>query len=242
MRKTTGFYYLIIGVVIGAIIFGGATAIAASAIANPKTAAVVIDGENVDLKGYLVEGNHYFQLRDLSAALRSGGKDFGVEWDGQGNRVIIDTSKGYYRNESLPSPSSAPTEPVTTLDGLKAELIRLTNVERVKAGLPELQALPELMGCAQAKADDMRINSYYGHDSPVYGSCFQMIRDFVPNVRWCSENLAPWMVTPEETVAAWLDSSGHRGNLLESRATHVGVGLYERGGGGYTWVMQFAQI
>ena len=240
--RTANILHAVAGFILGAAIFGGSAAVASTIMANQKTAAVIIDGADIDLKGYIIEGNHYFQLRDLSDCLKPGGKDFSIVWDGGSNRIIIDTSRGYDPNETLPSSNDSPTEPAMNLDEIKAEVIRLTNIERARAGLDELQALPELMDCAQAKADDMRENRYYGHDSPVYGSCYQMIRVFVPDAGWCSENLAPWSATPEEVVSAWLDSPGHRASILEPSATHIGIGLYARGGGGFTWVQQFAQL
>jgi len=193
MRKTGKFQFLL-GLIIGAVIFGGATAYAAGIIALPKTAAVVIDGIEVDLKGYVIDGAHYFQLRDLSLALEPGGKDFSVTWDGQGNRVIIDTRQGYDQNTITQSHEAVSVEAAINVDELKTEIIRLMNIERNKAGLPDLQPLQSLMDCAQAKADDMVENRYFGHTSPVYGTSGEMIRSFVPESRSRGENLVQWFI------------------------------------------------
>ena len=171
--KRTGVFQFVLGIVVGAVFFGGTAAIAAGIMAQPKTAAIVIDGQTVDLKGYLVEGNHYFQLRDLSDKLAAGDKDFSIVWDGQGNRVLIDTGRGYDPNEQYAPESTTPPEqttPTMSIDEMKAEIVRLTNAERVKAGLPELEVLPALMDTAQAKAQDFIDSGYYGHNSPVYGT------------------------------------------------------------------------
>jgi len=85
-----GWFRFVTGFVLGAIIFGGSMAFASGIIAHPKTATVVIDGNMVDLKGYIIDGTHYFQLRDLGAALEPSGKDFSIVWDGHENRVIIE--------------------------------------------------------------------------------------------------------------------------------------------------------
>jgi hypothetical protein len=82
--------------------------VAAGIMAQPKTAAVVIDGQEVDLQGYLINGSHYFQLRDTSAALKAGGKDFSIVWDGAGGRVLIDTSKDYDPNGQMPATDGQP--------------------------------------------------------------------------------------------------------------------------------------
>lgn len=248
MKKKVGFIPgLLIGILVGATMFGGLVAYASGIMAQPKTAAIVIDGEAVDLKGYLVEGNHYFQLRDLAEKLEPGGKDFSIVWDGPGNRVLIDTSRGYNADEQYtPEAAATPTEPVEdpamTIDEMKAEIVRLTNAERVKAGLPELEVLPELMDCAQAKAQDFMDNHYYGHNSPVYGTPGKMISSFVPNSRGSGENIAPWTKTPEEAFAGWVISSGHMDNILEPRFTHIGIGIVEGVDGGYWWVQHFATL
>ena len=106
----------IAGFALGAMIFGGSVAFAAGVMAQPKTAAVVIDGKNVDLMGYIIEGSHYFQLRDLDEKLKPSGKDFSVVWDGKGNRIIIDTSRGYDPAELyVPSAGQTPA-PATGSD------------------------------------------------------------------------------------------------------------------------------
>ena len=73
----------ILGVLVGAVMFGGTVAVAATGIvAKPKTASVVIDCWTVDLQGYIINGSHYFQLRDLDAKLRPSGKDFSIGGEG----------------------------------------------------------------------------------------------------------------------------------------------------------------
>jgi hypothetical protein len=117
MKKIGGFQFAI-GVIVGATAFGGAAAYAAGIMAQPKTAAIIIDGKDVDLKGYLIEGAHYFQLRDLDEKLMASGKDFSVVWDGQGNRVIIDTSRSYDPNEQyISQPATTPPATQTPTTG-----------------------------------------------------------------------------------------------------------------------------
>jgi len=58
--------------------------------ASPTNAAILIDGKAVKLTAYNIDGNNYFKLRDIGAAF-----DFGVEWDGTRNTIVIDTSKVY---------------------------------------------------------------------------------------------------------------------------------------------------
>jgi len=237
--KGTRYISFICGVIIGAAVFGGSVAVAACIIAQPKTAGVVIDGKTVDLKGYLIDGSHYFQLRDLEEKLVPSGKDFSVVWDGENNRIIIDTNRRYDADEKLPVPGTE-QEPVMSVEEMRMEIIRLTNAERARAGVPELIVLPALMECAQAKAQDFLDNRYFGHTSPVYGTPTQMIRSYIPNIRTCGENLATWVTTPEAAFSGWLDSPEHLQNMLATKFTHIGVGIVVDKDGGMCWVQQLA--
>ncbi|MDR0862987.1 MAG: CAP domain-containing protein [Oscillospiraceae bacterium] len=125
---------------------------------------------------------------------------------------------------------------------MKAEIVRLTNIERVNAGLPELTVLPELMNSAQAKADDMLANHYYGHKSPVYGSGSDMIKDFVPKAKSVAENLAPWTKNTAEAFAGWVASKEHYDHIVNPKYTHIGIGIVEGADGGYWWVQHFAKL
>jgi len=252
--KTPARFNFIIGFVVGALLFGGTAAVAVGIVAQQKTAMVVIDGNPVDLKGYVIEDSHYFQLRDLSSALAPGGKDFSITWNGANNRILIDTAKRYDPDETIqaPLPEQEPEQEQVdkeniSISDMKIELIRLTNNERAKAGLTELQILPELMDCAQLKAEDMIENRYYSHKSPVYGSANEMIKALVPNARAGGENIAHWRETLEEVFAGWMESPEHRANIMNPRYTHIGIGIgisqgaNARTRGGYSrWVQQFA--
>jgi len=236
--KKVGVFQFVSGFVLGALIFGGSMVIAAGIIAQPKTANVVIDGKTVDLKGYIIEDSHYFQLRDLSAALAPGGKDFSIVWDSQHNRIIINSQRSYEPDETLPSHNTDLKPTVLDFDEMKEEVIRLTNTERVKVGLPELIILPELMDCAQLKAEDMIENHYYGHASPVYGSANDMVSALVPGYRGVCENLNLGGTYPADVIAGWMESTEHSKNLLDSRVTHIGIGIAEQNSGTWIWVQQ----
>jgi uncharacterized protein YkwD len=148
--------------------------------------------------------------------------------------------------ESVSSPEEQPdaaAQSPMTIEEMRAEVIRLTNAERVKAGVPELEALPELMDSAQAKAQDMKDNHYYDHYSPVYGSSGDMIRDFVNMpMKLSGENIvsiAPWANPPQHMVDKWMRSPAHRGNMLIEEYVYIGVGIVMDAKGGYYGVQQF---
>ena len=109
------------------------------------------------------------------------------------------------------------------------EVIRLVNLERTKRGLKPLVEDWELSRVARYKSQDMHDNKYFSHTSPVYGSPFQMIKSFGISYRAAGENIAKGQATPEDVVAAWMSSSGHRANILNASFTHIGVGYVANG-------------
>jgi uncharacterized protein YkwD len=126
---------------------------------------------------------------------------------------------------------------------MRAEVVRLTNEERAKAGLPSLIVLPELMNSAQAKAQDMIDTGYYGHYSPTYGISHNIISSFVPEVNGGWENITRGPIpTAEDAVQTWMESDGHRAAILESSTTHIGVGVTFDDDGRYYWVQQFIKL
>ena len=109
------------------------------------------------------------------------------------------------------------------------EVIRLVNEIRVKNGLKALTADWELSRVARFKSQDMKDNNYFSHTSPVYGSPFEMIKNFGISYRSAGENIAKGQSTPQAVVNAWMNSSGHRANILNSSYTRIGVGYVESG-------------
>jgi uncharacterized YkwD family protein len=105
------------------------------------------------------------------------------------------------------------------------QVIELTNKERARAGLPALKVDAQLSDVAQKKSQDMQQNHYFSHTSPTYGSPFDMMRDFGVTYKAAGENIAKGQRTPQEVVAAWMNSPGHRANILNRQFTHIGVGF-----------------
>ncbi|MBQ8879972.1 MAG: SafA/ExsA family spore coat assembly protein [Clostridia bacterium] len=135
------------------------------------------------------------------------------------------------KNTALIYPGQQITIPTThaTVAAYEKEVIRLVNVERQKAGLLPLQHDWELSRVARYKSQDMRDNGYFSHTSPTYGSPFQMIRSFGISYKSAGENIARGYTSPESVVNGWMNSSGHRANILNSSFTHIGVGYVTEG-------------
>jgi uncharacterized YkwD family protein/spore coat assembly protein SafA len=116
------------------------------------------------------------------------------------------------------------------------EVIRLVNAERAKKGLSPLTCDWELARVARYKSQDMKQNGYFSHQSPVYGSPFEMMRSFGIRYRTAGENIARGQASPQAVVTAWMNSSGHRANILNASYTHIGVGYVA---GGHYWTQMF---
>lgn len=131
---------------------------------------------------------------------------------------------------------------IPNLDALKHiehEVIQLTNQERAKHGLPALRANWELSRVARVKSNDMRDKHYFSHTSPTYGSPFTMIKNFGISYSTAAENIAAGQQTPEAVVSSWMNSPGHRANILNKNVTVIGVGLSKGGSYGYYWTQMF---
>lgn len=130
---------------------------------------------------------------------------------------------------TIPTADAAETE-------YEQEVIRLVNAERAKKGLSPLTYDWELARVARYKSQDMKQNGYFSHQSPVYGSPFQMMRSFGIRYRTAGENIARGQKSPQAVVSAWMNSSGHRKNILNAAYTHIGVGYVA---GGHYWTQMF---
>ena len=122
------------------------------------------------------------------------------------------------------------------LSQFEQQVVELTNQERTKNGLQPLEVDYELSKVAREKSRDMQVNNYFDHNSPTYGSPFDMIRSYGINYRTAGENIAMGQRSPDEVVNAWMNSPGHRENILNSSFTHIGVGYVEQGN---YWTQQF---
>ena len=134
-------------------------------------------------------------------------------------------------NPALIYPGQVLTIPTTDSSVLayEKEVVRLVNEIRAKNGLRELTYDWELSRVARIKSEDMRDNKYFSHTSPVYGSPFQMMKSFGITYRSAGENIARGQATPQAVVNAWMNSSGHRANILNSSFTRIGVGYAANG-------------
>lgn len=135
--------------------------------------------------------------------------------------------------QATPAPAKEQQQATGNISQFAQQVIDLTNAERKQNGLPALQADTKLSGVAQKKSADMQQNNYFSHTSPTYGSPFDMMRDMGVTYKSAGENIAQGQQTPQAVVQAWMDSEGHRKNILSPNFTHIGVG-YEKTGNHWT--------
>ena len=138
------------------------------------------------------------------------------------------------------STSEQPTTSTeSSLSQYELKVVELVNAERQKNGLKPLTIDEKLSQVARLKSADMRDNNYFSHQSPTYGSPFDMMKKFGISYRTAGENIAAGQRTPEAVVQAWMNSSGHRANILNANFTHIGVGYVQGDSYGTYWTQQF---
>ncbi|MGW0824500.1 CAP domain-containing protein [Streptomyces sp. NPDC002845] len=125
------------------------------------------------------------------------------------------------------------------LERTAAEVIALTNAERAGAGLPPLAADPYLTTAAQAHSADMVARAFYSHTSPDGSEPWHRAAAAGSTRRTIGENIACGQRSPAEVVRGWMDSPGHRANILKPDFTHIGIGFAGGGSAGTYWTQLF---
>lgn len=143
------------------------------------------------------------------------------------------------KNPSLIYPNQKITIPEISEKNYEAQVVKLVNQKRAAAGLKPLAHNWELSRVARYKSMDMRDRNYFSHTSPTYGSPFTMIKNFGISYRSAGENIAQGQATPQAVVDAWMNSPGHRANILSAQFTEIGVGYAAGGSGRHYWTQMF---
>lgn len=144
-------------------------------------------------------------------------------------------------SSSTPSSSQSSSSAVSSAkpsDTLTYEerVVELVNQERAKVGLKPLTMNLKLSEVARAKSQDMHDKNYFSHTSPTYGSPFDMMKQFGITYRTAGENIAMGYRTPEAVMEGWMNSPGHKANILNSSYTEIGVGYVSDGS---YWTQEF---
>lgn len=102
-------------------------------------------------------------------------------------------------------------------------ILRLVNRERVNRGLSPMKLNSKLNKLAKIKSDDMYKNRYFSHNSPIYGTPFDLMKKHKIGYMTAGENIAKGQNTPEHVMKSWMNSPGHRRNILNPRFKEMGV-------------------
>lgn len=145
----------------------------------------------------------------------------------------------YNNGTANPQYPAAPNDGGNAAQGQNAdqfaqEVLNLVNSQRQNAGLNPLSMDAKLANMAMVKAKDMYDNNYFAHNSPTYGSPFDMMRQFGITYQYAGENIAKGQTSPQQVMNDWMNSPGHKANILKSAFTKIGVAYY-RG----EWVQEF---
>ena len=141
-------------------------------------------------------------------------------------------------NSSNNNSSSNSNSTTTAMTTDEKEVFDLINNQRTQNGLSALKLDTETLRVARIKAQDMVDNNYFSHNSPTYGSPFQMLNSFKISYKTAGENIAG-NSSNSSAVTAWMNSSGHRANILNSSFNYTGIGVVKSSKYGKVYVQMF---
>ena len=141
-------------------------------------------------------------------------------------------------NSSNNNSSSNSNSTTTAMTTDEKEVFELINNQRTQNGLSALKLDTETLRVARIKAQDMVDNNYFSHNSPTYGSPFQMLNSFKISYKTAGENIAG-NSSNSAAVTAWMNSSGHKANILNSSFNYTGIGVVKGSKYGKIYVQLF---
>ena len=210
--------YFFAGILIGMTLFGGTAAYASGVVAEHSKHPIYVDGEQVQMEAYIINGNNYVKLRDIGKVV-----GFNVFWkDG----VQVDSDAPY--TGEAPQ-QEVPKESVLNTEDVCQEIIDLTNDLRRERGLPTFATNDKLMEAAQVRAEEMAATSTYSHTRPNGEKYYT-----ITNCPYTAENIhriATRYLTQhgvglaEAAVDGWANSETHLRNILNDRLSSIGVGI-----------------
>jgi len=181
----------------------------------------------------LVNGKTFVPLRVILELL-----DFTVKWYDGDNKVEIETpptlgsdesvNENENNNQNNPEDNK---ENTSSASEYELKVLELVNIERAKNGLFSLSWDADLANVARAHSKDMSNRNFFSHTNPDGKSPFDRLKAYGISYSSAAENIAAGQSTPEEVVSGWMNSSGHRANILSKSSTKLGVGYYKSNSG-----------
>ena len=218
--------YLIAGILIGITLFGGTSVLAAGITAERSTNRIYVDGQEVHLTAYNINGNNYVMLRDVGRAV-----GFNVYWNSDAKCVQVESKKPYTGEAPVTSAETKPVEQPAQTDvaAAKQDIVDRTNVLRRAKGVAALRVNDRLMQAAQVRADEIAASGVYSHTRPDGRKS-----NTVTDSKYTGENIhsiselyleQQHKTLSEAVVELWSNSKAHADNMTSSRYGEIGVGL-----------------
>ena len=139
-------------------------------------------------------------------------------------RAIYPSSSGSPNSGSSSSGNTSSSTETSNMNSDEKEVFDLINKQRTNNGLTALKHDNGVQRVARIKAQDMVDNNYFSHTSPTYGSPFDMLKNFKISYKTAGENIAG-NSSNSSAVTAWMNSSGHKANILNSSFNYTGIGV-----------------
>jgi uncharacterized YkwD family protein len=154
---------------------------------------------------------------------------------------IYNSNRGIIKNPALIYPGQVLQIPLvsSTVTNYEQQVLVLCNQIRAQNGLPSLTMNWQLERMGRIKAQEMASKKYFSHTSPVYGTPFQMMKSFGISYTYAGENIAAGQPTPQAVVTSWMNSPGHKANILSKNYTQIGIGYASGGPYGTYWTQEF---
>lgn len=194
--------------------------------ATLSTNRILVDGEEVHLTAYNINGNNYVKLRNIGEQV-----GFNVYWDSDAKCVQVESGKPYTGEASVTSAEAKPVEQPAQTDvaTAKQDIIDRTNALRKENGVAVLRVNDKLMQAAQVRADEMAASGVYSHTRPDGRKS-----NTVTDSRYTGENIhsiselylkQQRKTLSEAVVNLWSNSKAHADNMTNTRYGEIGVGL-----------------
>ncbi len=212
--------------------------------------SVYMEGRKLNLKAYLINGNNYFKLRDLAKEI-----DMEVVWNPDLKAIELATEGGYEEVHSdlstdvkhldhsieyiMGNEATASLDRNTEEEELEEAIILYINRERKKAGLKDLSFDSDLKRLTDIKNQDMIDNNYFEHKSPRYGRSYDMMDKEGIAYKCAGENLARGQKKSEDVVRDWMNSKGHRDNIMNEKYSSAAVTYGKNKEGQTYWTIMF---
>ena len=224
MNRMKNVGLILCGFVLGLALSSPAARAVESLKVTLSTNRILVDGQEVRLTAYNINGNNYVMLRDVGKTV-----GFEVYWDGDAKCVQVESGKPYTGEAPAKAEDTKSTEQhvQTDIADAKQNIVDRTNALRRAKGVAALRVNDKLMQAAQVRADEMAANTVYSHTRPN-GEKFNTVTD-CPHMAENIHRIADWVLSDqtlaERAVADWSASATHNKNMVNPKLSEIGVGL-----------------